>query len=108
MSDCPPNKSFYTGGIEECQNGLITPRFILFLRRLAAQAAGNVPTIRRNARDTPKAYAGRLYTQWIRKLSLTRARSIADRLRGASASARITTATHAAALNAAAIITAPV
>jgi hypothetical protein len=34
--------------------GLIAPRFIVFLRRLAAQAAGNVPTIRRNARDTPK------------------------------------------------------
>jgi hypothetical protein len=92
--------------VETC--GLIAPRFIVFLRRLAAQAAGNVPTIRRNARDTPKAYAGRLFTQWIRKLSITRARSIADRLRGASAFARATVATHAAALHAASIITPPI
>ena len=34
--------------METC--GLMTPRFILFLRRLAAQAAGNVPTIRQAQR----------------------------------------------------------
>jgi hypothetical protein len=102
------NQAFDYGPMAMETRGLIAPRFITILRRLAAQAAGNVPTIRRNARDTPKAYAGRLFTQWIRKLSITRARSIADRLRGASASARATVATHAAALHAASIITSPI
>ena len=92
--------------VETC--GRIAPRFIIFLRRLASQAANNVPTIRRNARDTPNAYTGRLYTQFIRKISITRATSIANRLRGASSSARAAIAAHAATQHAASIITRPV
>jgi len=44
----------------------------------------NVDTQRLNERDTSKAYAGRLYTRWLRQISMTRARTVADRLRGAS------------------------
>jgi hypothetical protein len=88
--------------------GYMAPDFIAFLRRLAAAAAGNVDTLRMNERDTSKAYAGRLYTRWLRQISMTRARSVANRLRGASVQTSRAIADAAAVQHAASIITAPV
>jgi hypothetical protein len=82
--------------------------FISFLCRLAAHAAKNVDTLRLNERDTSKAYAGRLYTRWLRQISMTRARTVADRLRGASVASTQVIADAAAVQHAASIITAPV
>jgi hypothetical protein len=88
--------------------GYMGPDFIAFLRRLAAAAADNVDTLRMNERDMAKAYAGRLYTRWLRQISMTRARSVANRLRGASVQSSRAIADAAAVQHAASIITAPV
>ena len=88
--------------------GYMGPDFISFLRRLAAHAANNVDTLRLNERDTSKAYAGRLYTRWLRQISMTRARTVADRLRGASVASTQVIADAAAVQHAASIMTVPV
>jgi hypothetical protein len=89
-------------------HGYMGADFISFLRRLAAHAASNVDTLRLNVRDTSKAYAGRLYTRWLRQISMTRARTVADRLRGASVASTQVIADAAAVQHAASIITAPI
>ena len=97
------NYDFYPLAMET--GGNLGQAFHSLLRLLAGHAANNVETIRLNGRDTPKAYAGRLYTRWLGQLSMIRVRTIANRLRGASAEARAETAAIAAMLNAADIIT---
>jgi hypothetical protein len=71
----------------ETSGGLTQPAIDL-LKRLATQYANNIDSMRLSARDTPHALAGRrYYCQWLQALSIAGARTIADRLRDASAQA---------------------
>ena len=70
--------------------GFIAPGFIALIKKAATHAAGTVDTMRsehlpgQGALESPGGYAGRLYSRWLRTLSLARVRSVARRLVSAS------------------------
>ena len=72
--------------VAETTGGLSQPAIDL-LKRLAKHHAENIAIMRLSARDTPNALAGHRYRQWLQTISITRARTIADRLRGAAVEA---------------------
>jgi hypothetical protein len=82
----------------ETTGGLSQPAIDL-LKRLAKHCADHTDIMRLSARDTRIAFAGRLHSQWLQALSIARARTIADRIRGASiqAIARVRVPAHNAA-----------
>ena len=82
--------------VAETTGGLSQPAIDL-LKRLAK----HIDIHRLSARDTPNALAGRRYRQWLQAISITRAKTNADRLRGAAAEATANATVprhHAAAL----------
>jgi len=86
--------------VAETTGGLSQPAIDL-LKRLAKYHAEHIDIHRLSARDTPNALAGRRYRQWLQAISITRAKTNADRLRGAAAEATANATVprhHAAAL----------
>ena len=83
--DLPEKSGFeFTAFVMKTSGGRTQP-VIDLLKRLARHYADNIDPMRLSARDTPHALACRRYIQWLQAHSIARARTIADRLRGASA-----------------------
>jgi hypothetical protein len=68
-------------------SGGLTQPAIDLLKRLATHYTKIIDPMRLSPRDTPNALEGRRYSQWLQAISIAGARTIADRLRGASAQA---------------------